>query len=538
MQKIPGGNVMKTLPLAIIGAAIVLTSCSSAKYAASSEYDDVYYNPNRAEKQAVIVVEEPVATPVETITAQPIVQEQVYLESQAYTDENLSDYELYKIQREAEMLGETYEPQGSEALYVQQYQEVDTLVQYGEEKAPVIVNNYNYYSDPNDPNDYYYSSNLRRFSDEYYGWDYYDPYYTDYYYPGSRFRWGMSMGWGYPGMGFGFSYGNPYYGSYYPSYWGGGYGGYYDPYYSWGYGGYYGGYYGGHYGGSYWSGYNHGYYHGYYDSRYYQPTPHHYGKLDNRHSYGYSRPSGVTSGNSKGTTYVDPKNRSMTGTTQATAGASRTNELTRVKTSATRTGTVSSANGARTSATSAGVSAARSGQGQRTSVGNASANQRAAITTTRTARPATVQGNSGNARSTYTPSYSKPRTSSSSTYNRSYSQPRSSSSTYKSSSPVSSSPARSSSSYSRPSSSSRSSSSYSRPSSSSRSSSSYSRPSSSPSRSSSSYSGSSSGSSRSSGGSYSRSSSGSSRSSGGSSNSSGGSSRSSGSSSRSSVSRR
>ncbi len=46
MQKIPGGNVMKTLPLAIIGAAIVLASCSSSKQAASSEYDDVYYNPN------------------------------------------------------------------------------------------------------------------------------------------------------------------------------------------------------------------------------------------------------------------------------------------------------------------------------------------------------------------------------------------------------------------------------------------------------------------------------------------------------------
>ncbi len=39
----------------------------------------------------------------------------------------------------------------------------------------LVVNNYY-----NDPNDYYYSSNLRRFSDEYYGWDYYDPYYTSY----------------------------------------------------------------------------------------------------------------------------------------------------------------------------------------------------------------------------------------------------------------------------------------------------------------------------------------------------------------------
>ena len=79
------------------------------------------------------------------------------------------------------MLGETYEPQGSEAIYAEQYQEnVDPALasQYGQETAPVIVNNNNYYGDPNE---YYYSSNLRRFSDEYYGWDYYDPYYTNSY---------------------------------------------------------------------------------------------------------------------------------------------------------------------------------------------------------------------------------------------------------------------------------------------------------------------------------------------------------------------
>ena len=91
-------------------------------------------------------------------------------------------------------------PEGSEALYASQYQEYDSInqvSQYGQESAPVVVNNYNYYSDPND---YYYSSNLRRFSDNYYGWDYYDPYYTDlYFYTGRPMHWGMSIGWGYPG---------------------------------------------------------------------------------------------------------------------------------------------------------------------------------------------------------------------------------------------------------------------------------------------------------------------------------------------------
>ena len=45
MQKIPGGFVMKTLTLAILSTAIVLTSCSSSKQTAASEYDDVDYNP-------------------------------------------------------------------------------------------------------------------------------------------------------------------------------------------------------------------------------------------------------------------------------------------------------------------------------------------------------------------------------------------------------------------------------------------------------------------------------------------------------------
>ena len=51
MQNKPGGYVMKTLSLAIISAAIVLASCSSTKNTAASEYDDVYYNPNKVKRQ-------------------------------------------------------------------------------------------------------------------------------------------------------------------------------------------------------------------------------------------------------------------------------------------------------------------------------------------------------------------------------------------------------------------------------------------------------------------------------------------------------
>ena len=253
---------MKTLSLAIISAAIVLASCSSSKHTAATEYDDVYYNPNTVETStsAAVMAQEPGVSSQEAMNAQAMNQGQTYTKTVPATDDNLSDYEVYKLQREAEMLGEYYAPEGSEALYADQYVEYDTLGQYGQEGAPVIINNY--YSDPTD---YYYSSSLRRFSDSYYGWDYYDPYYTDmYFYTGNPYSWGMSMGWGYPGWRMRFSYGYPY-GGYYGSYYGMGYGGYYDPWCSWGYGG---GYYGGYYGGSYWSGYNHGYYNGYHNGYY------------------------------------------------------------------------------------------------------------------------------------------------------------------------------------------------------------------------------------------------------------------------------
>jgi len=168
---------MKTLALAIIAAAFVLASCSSSQKAASAEYDDVYYNPDKVEKQATnnAVAATPATTTQQAMNAQPIYQEQAYSNSVAPANENLSDYELYSLQREAEMLGEAYAPEGSEAILTEQYIEYDTLGQYGQKSAPVIVNNYY-----QDPTDYYYSSSLRRFSDDYYGWNYYDPYYTNY----------------------------------------------------------------------------------------------------------------------------------------------------------------------------------------------------------------------------------------------------------------------------------------------------------------------------------------------------------------------
>jgi hypothetical protein len=77
MQKIPGGNIMKTLPLAIITLAIVLASCSSSKYAASSDYDDVYYDPNVAQEPTAVVAGNYAITPQTVMYTQPIAQEPV-----------------------------------------------------------------------------------------------------------------------------------------------------------------------------------------------------------------------------------------------------------------------------------------------------------------------------------------------------------------------------------------------------------------------------------------------------------------------------
>ena len=142
---------MKTLPITILAAAIVLASCSSSKQTAASEYDDVYYNPNKVNRQAkkAQAAEEEAAaaaaaTMAVTQVAEPTAQEPVYAEYTTMGNEDLSDYERYQMQQEAEMLGQSYTPQGSEALYANQYQEYDTLQLPNEGIAPVIINN-NYY---------------------------------------------------------------------------------------------------------------------------------------------------------------------------------------------------------------------------------------------------------------------------------------------------------------------------------------------------------------------------------------------------------
>lgn len=112
------------------------------------------------------------------------------------------------------------------------------------------------YIDYND-DDYYYSSRMRRFNSNYYGFGYYTPFYDPFWYDpwyspwyGPRSGVSVSIGWG-----------GPYWSSYYGMSGWYGYPGFYSawnyPYYA-GWGGYYGG----------WGGYYGGYYDGYYAGAY------------------------------------------------------------------------------------------------------------------------------------------------------------------------------------------------------------------------------------------------------------------------------
>jgi hypothetical protein len=308
---------MKTLPVILAATAFILASCGSSRYSAYGDYDDVYYNPATDPNAVPAVTQttttyEPAITPEKAMAARPY-------EDTAYSTQELSDYEKYRMQMESEMMGESYDTEGSESMYNEQYNENYSDVQ-GEEKAPVIINN-NYYG----TDDYYYSSRIRRFSDNFYGWDYYDPYYTNlHFYTGIPYGWGFSMSYGYPYYSYGFSpysYYSPYWhGGWYPGYYGSWYGNYYPGYYPWSYYGYdwYSPYY------SYYP-YSRYYHSGYYPGHYYTTGSdygsYYNGRLPSRSTYGYSS-YGVysrTQARKQATTVGNPNYRSRS--TVRTAGS-------------------------------------------------------------------------------------------------------------------------------------------------------------------------------------------------------------------------
>ena len=171
------------------------------------------------------------------------------------------------------------QPQQSDNSQNQNY---STSEQHSDEKGNTYVtNNYN-----GDYYDYEYSSKIRRFYQPAYGYNYYDPYYTNsYWYDYNPYSWGVSIYLGYNwwapsafyydpfcygGFSVGIGYGYGYYGGYpyYP----------YAPYYPYG-GPYYGN--------------NYGYYNGYYAGN---CNPYYYNSYDNNSFY-YG-PRGSVSSNS------------------------------------------------------------------------------------------------------------------------------------------------------------------------------------------------------------------------------------------------
>jgi hypothetical protein len=206
----------------------------------ASEYDDMYYRPSdkqvtqQAEKQEIV-------TP------------------QIQSDEP-DDYEKYINSIENQRLGKTELEYSDDTL---EYKEDPNYVggEYYEKDGNTYITN-NYYN----PDEYYYTSRIRRFYDPYYSFGYFNSWYYDpyWYEPG----WSFGMSFGYPYWGLGLSYGWPsYYSWYYP------YNSWYYPY------DYYYGYYG--YSpyryNTYWNGYYNGYYYGYYDQYYDNHRPVYYG---------------------------------------------------------------------------------------------------------------------------------------------------------------------------------------------------------------------------------------------------------------------
>ena len=204
---------MRTSTLLLLTSLLYITSCTTGKYTASREYDDVYSSKSDKNVQAS-------APAQQNNTTQP------------------ADYSSPQNSERRESIGndETgnqrfdYNTQ-NENQANQQQPDYTTTQQEG---GNTYVTN-NYYNE-DDYYDYAYSSRLRRFYHPV-GWGYYDTYYTNSYwydynpyswgisiYCGYSFwqphhSWGITMGYGYPGY-YNDPWHNPYYGGY------GGYGGY------------------------------------------------------------------------------------------------------------------------------------------------------------------------------------------------------------------------------------------------------------------------------------------------------------------------
>lgn len=159
----------------IFASAIIclLAACSTANFA---YYDDIYSSSGEKSAKTLKPAAAQTANNNATVEADSIIYE---------TDENGNLLRTL-----------TYYP-GSTEPVITTYMEV---ADEQESTAPAYASGGSSYTyDPDDYYDYYYSSRIRRFHNNYYtGWGYYDPYFTNMYwydyYPSS---WGLSIYMGY-----------------------------------------------------------------------------------------------------------------------------------------------------------------------------------------------------------------------------------------------------------------------------------------------------------------------------------------------------
>ena len=406
---------MKTSFNILILSTLVLGSCSPTYKAGVSAYDDLYYTPRDARIQS----ETPVSQ-VRTQAQAPAVKEE------------LSDYERYILEMEREGLNSEEGslkagPVAEDTLYYDETQE-GAYDYYNDGSAPVVNNYYgSVYQSPS------YTSRINRFHSPYYGYSYYDPWYDPYY---SYSPWSFNLGFGY-GLGWGhssFGYGYPYYSPYY-SYWD-------YPYYGYGYG----------YGGSYWRGYRNGYNDAYYwgGGGYY---PYYYGSghTDYGRSYTYGHRQSRSGYSTYGVNTTNPKSeRTTSGTRTNTRETGIANNSTSGASRTRNTVITSAGSNAERNRMSAGNERQTSGSLDKN--GN-TAVRKTSVTTTRTGDRSPVSRYNNANRQSYTPTYTRPRTTTRPSYNTDNrsagyrSSTSNQSGTYKSSTPARSGSSSSSSSY-------------------------------------------------------------------------------------------
>ncbi|TVR74758.1 MAG: hypothetical protein EA408_01540, partial [Marinilabiliales bacterium] len=225
-------NVKILMVLALIAGA-----CSSGTHL-STGYDDLYYTPG----------DEPVATVTE-VTREVVPERDARAVNAAAQQEVRYAWEEYGVTPNDTIYFEDYYVVGRDTLAYEQVHHAQQHYADGH-----VTNIYNIY----DPNQYYWSTRMRRFHSDYYYGGYYDPFYTDFYWRSlNRYHFGFSWGWHRPFYS-PFHY-SPWHSSFYFGYspwhyrhWGYGYGGWYGmhyPYHAryawyphtyWGHYGYYG----------------------------------------------------------------------------------------------------------------------------------------------------------------------------------------------------------------------------------------------------------------------------------------------------------